>query len=48
MNVSGKSFLFLAGAIIIGGILASLSVRLINDKISEKKLEKAAAAEQGA
>lgn len=45
MNVSGKTLLFLVGAIVIGGILASLSTRLINDKISEAKLAKAANAE---
>lgn len=44
MNLSGKSFLFIAGAVIIGGILASLSTRYISDKLTERKLAQAEAA----
>ncbi|QNR22958.1 hypothetical protein [Croceimicrobium hydrocarbonivorans] len=43
MKLSGKTFIFIAGAIIVGGVLAALSSRYLETKITERKLEKAAA-----
>lgn len=43
MKLSGKLFLFVMGAVVLGGIFAALSSEYLSNKIAQKRMQKAAA-----